>query len=117
MPHTMSVLYHIPLEFTNLIECLDILPFRFNDRQGPGGQNMHRDYRGRNEYRGGYRHDPHRGDHYRPNYDNHYRDQQHYRDRDRSTGDRSSNDRSIGDRTSGDRSVDDWGAPNRLVHL
>ncbi|XP_005103678.1 chromodomain-helicase-DNA-binding protein 1 isoform X2 [Aplysia californica] len=67
--------------------------YRFNDRQGPGGQHYHRDYRGRNEHRAGYRPDPHRGDHYRPEYGNHYRDQgmsqqQHY---------------------SRDRASDDWG--------
>ncbi|GFS24820.1 chromodomain-helicase-DNA-binding protein 1, partial [Elysia marginata] len=49
--------------------------YRFsNDRQGPGGQHYHRDYRGRNEHRAGYRPDPHRSDHYRPEYGNHYRD-------------------------------------------
>ncbi|KAH9500964.1 transcriptional regulator [Bulinus truncatus] len=66
--------------------------YRFNnDRQG---QHYHRDFRGRNEHRAGYR-----GDHYRPEYGNHYRDQssgqpagQHYnRDRERSGDEWSSN--------------------------
>lgn len=49
--------------------------YRFsNDRQGPGSQHYHRDFRGRNEHRAGYRPDPHRSDHYRPEYGNHYRD-------------------------------------------
>ncbi|XP_059176230.1 chromodomain-helicase-DNA-binding protein 1-like isoform X3 [Physella acuta] len=58
--------------------------YRFNsDRQGPGNQHYHRDFRGRSEHRTGYRPDPHRGDHHRPEYGNHYRDQssgqqQHY---------------------------------------
>jgi len=64
--------------------------YRFKDRQGPGGQNFHREYRGRNENRAGYRPDTHRGDHYRPEYGNHYRDQgipQHSGTRDRSSED------------------------------
>uniref|UniRef100_A0A2C9JCR5 Uncharacterized protein n=2 Tax=Biomphalaria glabrata TaxID=6526 RepID=A0A2C9JCR5_BIOGL len=69
--------------------------YRFNDRQGQ--QHYHRDFRGRNEHRAGYRPDQHRGDHYRPEYGNHYRDQsgvqppnQHY-NRERSADDWSSN--------------------------
>ncbi|BFY98699.1 hypothetical protein BsWGS_01740 [Bradybaena similaris] len=55
--------------------------FRFNnDRQGA---QHYRDYRGRNNHRGGYRPDPPRGDHFFPEYGNHYREQgggqqQHY---------------------------------------
>lgn len=78
-----------------------LMLFRFtSERQGPGGQHYYHDYRGHNEHRGGYRPDPHRSNHYRSEYGNHYREQsgqqqQHY---------------------GHERSTDEW-APNRYEQI
>jgi len=106
-PHSHSNTYSSHESRSDRSESKDSY-HRYNDRQGPGGQNHHRDYRGRNENRAGYRPDTHRSDHYRPEYGNHYRDQRQDYNRDRG-GDRGSERASdrVSDRGS-ERGGEDW---------